>query len=386
MALFEYFPNYVWNLSLSIAMQSGAELGEIIDMSKPLLEKAQAGEDAGTGEFLQEWMKKAETLIELAKEDEDRNRLYSAADKLRRASLYLLTAERMQGHGHPGRKETFARALDAFDKYVRYNGENCERVEVPYGDKVLAGYFTRAEGVDGEAPCVLFLNGLDSCKELLYWTWLPHALAKRGISTLCLDQPGTGESIRLQGLSAHSDSERWGTPVYEWLAARDDVDAKRIGVSGISLGGYYAPRVVANEPRYASGAVWGANHNWAEVQYKRMKREGENPVPHYWNHVWWVFGAKDQEDFLEKSAGMTLNGQMEKIKVPFLITHGENDRQIGMEYAHQSFEQLTNSPRRELKIFTPREGGVEHVGADNMAYGRSYIADWFAETLGGHTS
>ena len=28
MALFEYFPNYVWNLSLSIAMQSGAQLGE----------------------------------------------------------------------------------------------------------------------------------------------------------------------------------------------------------------------------------------------------------------------------------------------------------------------------------------------------------------------
>ena len=31
----------------------------------------------------------------------------------------------------------------------------------------------------------------------------------------------------------------------------------------------------------------------------------------------------------------------------------------------------------------PREGGVEHVGADNMSFGRSYIADWFAETLGG---
>ena len=229
MALFEYFPNYVWNLSLSIAMQSGAELGEIIDMSKPLLEKAQKGEDAGTGEFLQEWMKKADTLIELAAEDETRNRLYSAADKLRRASLYLLTAERMQGHGHPGRKETFARALDAFDKYIRYNGENCERVEIPYDGKVLPGYFTRAEGVKGEAPCVLFLNGLDSNKELLYWTWLPQALAKRGISTLCLDQPGTGEAIRLQGFSARYDSEHWGTPVYEWLAARADVDAARIG-------------------------------------------------------------------------------------------------------------------------------------------------------------
>ncbi|MCB1338205.1 MAG: alpha/beta hydrolase [Maritimibacter sp.] len=385
MALFEYFPNYVWNLSLSIALQSGAELGEIIDMSKPLLAAAEAGEDAGTAEFLVEWMKKAADLEAQAAVDEAKDRLYSAADKLRRAALYLLTAERMQGHGHPGRAETFARALAVFDKYVRYNGENCERIEIPYEGKVLAGLFTRAEGVTGPAPCVLFLNGLDSNKELLYWTWLPHALAKRGISTLCLDQPGTGESIRLQGLHARYDSEVWGTPVFDWMAAHPEIDAERIGCSGISLGGYYVPRVVANEPRFASGAVWGANHNWAEVQYKRMQREGENPVPHYWKHVWWVFDAKDQEDFLEKSAGMTLDGQMEKIKVPFLITHGEFDRQIGLDYAHQSYDQLVNSPRRELKIFSPYEGGVEHVGADNMSYGRSLIADWFAETLGGHT-
>jgi hypothetical protein len=34
-------------------------------------------------------------------------------------------------------------------------------------------------------------------------------------------------------------------------------------------------------------------------------------------------------------------------------------------------------------VFTAREGGVEHVGADNMSFARDYIADWFAETLGG---
>ena len=45
-----------------------------------------------------------------------------------------------------------------------------------------------------------------------------------------------------------------------------------------------------------------------------------------------------------------------------------------------------NSPDRELKIFTDREGGVEHVGADNMSFGRDYIADWFAEHLDGRTA
>ncbi len=100
----------------------------------------------------------------------------------------------------------------------------------------------------------------------------------------------------------------------------------------------------------------------------------------------WVFGAKDMDEFLEKSAGFCLDGQMEKIRVPFLVTHGEKDRQIGLDYAHAAYDQLVNAPRRELKIFTDREGGVEHVGADNMTYGRNFIADWFAETLGGRTA
>jgi dipeptidyl aminopeptidase/acylaminoacyl peptidase len=386
MAMFDYFPNYVWNLSVSIAMASGAELGEIMDMCQPLLAKAKDGEDAGTGDFLREWLRVADKLVDLAAEDEAKGRLFSAGPKLQRAALYYLTAERMQGHGHPGRMGTYDKALAAFAKGTGYCNDNVERLEIPYEGKVIAALYTRAEGVTGPAPAVVYLNGLDSSKELLYWSWLPQALAKRGISTLCVDQPGTGESLRKQGLHAHSDSERWGTPVFDWLAAREDVDAEKIGITGISLGGYYAPRVCANEPRFASGAVWGANHNWAEVQQKRLRREGENPVPHYWNHVQWVFGADDMEGFMQKAASMHLNGQMEKIRVPFLVTHGENDRQIALEYAHQSYDQLINAPRKELKIFTPREGGVEHVGADNMSFGRSYIADWFAETLGGRVS
>jgi pimeloyl-ACP methyl ester carboxylesterase len=119
------------------------------------------------------------------------------------------------------------------------------------------------------------------------------------------------------------------------------------------------------------------------VQRKRLRREGEKPVPHYWDHVRWVFGAQTIEEFLVKSKGMTLEGVLERIQVPFLITHGERDRQISIEYAHRSFAQLVNSPDRELKILTAREGGVEHVGADNMSFGRDYIADWFAEKLGG---
>ena len=385
MALFEYFPNYIWNLSVAIAMESGGQIGEIVDMCQPIRDAAASGADAGTPQFMAQWAAMGDKLIDLAAEDEAKGRTFSASNKLERAALYLLNAERMQGHGHPGRQATYAKARATFDRSTVLGRINRERMEIPLERGTMPALYTRAPG-DGPHPVVVYCNGLDSCKELLYWSRLPEALARRGVSTLCVDQPGSGEALRLQNLPVDPHSESWASKAVDWLEQQPDVDPRRIGMTGISLGGHFAPRAVAYEPRFASGAVWGANHNWREVQDKRAKREGENPVPHYWAHVMWAFGAGDMDEFLEKSQGMNLNGHMDRIKVPFLVTHGAQDRQISASYADDLYGQLVNSPRREKVIFTAREGGVEHVGADNMSYGRDCIADWFAETLGGHTA
>ena len=385
MALFQFFPNYVWNLSLAMALESGGQIGEIMDMCLPLKQAAEAGADAGTPEFMRQWVKVADTLADLADEDVAKGRAFSASDKLERAALYLLVAERMQAQGSAGRDETYARARAAFDRSTGFGRINRERVEIPLATGTMPALYTRAPG-PGPHPVVVYCNGLDSCKELLYWSRLPQALARRGVSTLCVDQPGSGEALRLQGLPVDPHSENWASRAVDWLETQPDADTLRIGMTGISLGGHFAPRAVAFEPRFACGAVWGANHNWAEVQQKRLRREGENPVPHYWAHVMWAFGATDMDHFLALAEDMTLDGVMERITVPFLVTHGAEDRQIALDYAQQSFAGLVNAPLRELKVFTAREGGVEHVGADNMSFGRDYIADWLAEQLGGQVN
>ncbi|RZM36118.1 MAG: alpha/beta hydrolase, partial [Sphingomonas sp.] len=59
MALFSYFPNYIWNLSLAIALESGGKIGEIVDMCAPIKEAADQGADAGTPAFMREWVKMA---------------------------------------------------------------------------------------------------------------------------------------------------------------------------------------------------------------------------------------------------------------------------------------------------------------------------------------
>ncbi|WP_077035457.1 S9 family peptidase [Pelomonas sp. KK5] len=385
--MFRYFPsNYVWNLSVDLAIEMGARIGEIEAMCAPLQEASKAPDAAGVKAFRETWVRMGEQLCELAAEDEARGRLISAGDKLSRAAIYLLTAERMQGHGSPGRAELYQRFQQVFNQGLALSGENCERVEIPYGDAHIAGLYVRAEGVSGPAPLLVQVNGLDSTKEMKYRVGLPKWLAQRGVSSLIIDQPGTGEALRLHGMTAVYNSEVWASKVVDWLETRPEVDARRIGLEGVSLGGYYCPRAVAFEPRFACGVVWGANHDWREVQKRRLEKEGSFPVPHYWEHVRWVWGAKDMDEFMSIAEQVHLDGVLDRIRVPFLVTHGEKDSQIPLKWAERTYEQLVNSPKRELKVFTAREGGVQHSSFDNSANAGAYIADWVAETLGGRTS
>src|SRR3712207_9165006 len=84
------------------------------------------------------------------------------------------------------------------------------RVAIPYKDTPLPAYFSAAPATEhGPAPVVVLVNGLDSTKEHMYASNHWEELAARGISCLMLDQPGTGEALRLQGLTARIDTEAW---------------------------------------------------------------------------------------------------------------------------------------------------------------------------------
>lgn len=387
--MFKYFPtNYVWNLSVDLAIEMGARIGEIETMCAPLQEAAKAPDAAGTTAFRETWVHMADQLCGLAEEDEAKGRLLSAGEKYRRAASYLITAERLQAHDAPGRMVIYQRELELFLKGSRLLGDKVQRVEIPYGGKHLSALYYPADNLKpGErAPILVQLNGLDSTKEMKVLVGLPLWLARRGVSSLVVDQPGTGEALRLQGLTARFDTEHWASRVVDWLEQHPAVDPKRIGCEGVSLGGYYCPRAVAMEPRFACGVAWGANHDWRDVQKRRLEKEGNLPVPHYWAHVCWVWGAKDIDDFMRIAEDVHLDGVVEKIRVPFLVTHGERDSQIPLKWAHRTFEQLINSPKRELKVFTDREGGSQHASFDNSINAGHYIADWVAETLNGRTA
>lgn len=132
--MFRYFPtNYVWNLSVNLAIEMGARIGEIEEMCEPLKEAAKQPDTDGTRAFREAWVEKADSLCDLAQEDEALGRLLSAGEKFKRAAIYLITAERMLAHDAPGRMELYRRSLDTFDRSIALSGDDCERVVIQIG-------------------------------------------------------------------------------------------------------------------------------------------------------------------------------------------------------------------------------------------------------------
>ncbi|WP_435185657.1 alpha/beta hydrolase family protein [Streptomyces sp. bgisy126] len=92
---------------------------------------------------------------------------------------------------------------------------------------------------------VIVVPGLDSAKE--EFLDLASALLARGLAVFAMDGPGQG------ALAATSTL----VPEYEEVVARvvDALGVPRVGLVGLSLGGYFAARAAALEPRVAAVAT-----------------------------------------------------------------------------------------------------------------------------------
>src|SRR5258708_3289260 len=146
-------------------------------MSPPLIAASKQPDAQGTRELAEGWVGRGDRLCNLAADDEQRGRMISAGDKLQRAAIYFLTAERMQNHGSAGRVELYARVQQAFRRGISLAGANCERVEIPYGNAHIAGLYVRANGLVGAATVLVQTNGFDRITEMVFFGAPPRLLA-----------------------------------------------------------------------------------------------------------------------------------------------------------------------------------------------------------------
>ncbi len=391
--MFEYFPdNYPWSMATVMAVNLGGVLSEVDEVLKGLKPIAGTNDDSANDAWHAGWTMLAERSQRLAEADDAAGHGLSAGAKYLRAAIYFMTAERMCKSDDPQRIETYRRMLDMFRRGVERRGDPVSWVEVPYsdpklGDSSLPALFFPADPgtvpAGRQAPCIVHFDGLDVMKEFLLLARLPHEYARRGVATLLLDHPGVGEALRLRDLKLFPETEIPAAAAIDYLEGRGDVDPARIGIAGISLGGYYAPRAAGFEPRLACCIAWGAINDYGKITEDRLKGTGTKlSVSHWEEHMNWVFGTRSADEVMAVINRMNLDEALPNIRCPILVVHGEGDRQIPLEMAQKTIRDAVNSPRAELKVFTAADGGVEHCQVDHGALAVEYMTDWAADVLG----
>lgn len=381
---FMYFPtHYRWSAEmlamLSTAPYGGADIGEVDRIGRQL--RNCVGDDE---RWFHAWTAGGDLLRDRAAAAEKAGHRFTATSLYLRACAQYQHAEHFRHPKDAAALETFQRSLDCFEKFMALTDRpRIEKVEITYRHGRLPAYFVHSENSNGgRMPCVVRFGGFDTQKELQYLRGVGD-LARRGFSVLLVDGPGMGESIRFRNIPLHADYELVGSACLDYLETRPDVDNDRVGIVALSLGGYFAPRCASLDHRFKACVAWAAQWDVHATWARRLAliSQGKSvalPVPV--DHVRWVFGVATFDQALEKLKEFKLDGIVQAMECPFLLTHGSEDQQTPMADAQKLFDAV-GSKDKTFRIFTPEEGGAQHCQRDYLTAVCDTIGDWLEDKL-----
>jgi dipeptidyl aminopeptidase/acylaminoacyl peptidase len=297
----------------------------------------------------------------------------TAAKKLLRATNYLRTAELLSPYELSRRLPLYDDAQRAFRLALPYLPVETSVVEVRHDGATYEGYVCRGRGTSAAepGPAVLFLGGADSYAEELYF-FGGQALAERGITVMIVDTPGRGGTLRHQGIVSRPDYEVPAGRALDELLGLDSVDPIRVGLVGVSLGGYYAPRLAAKDDRVRALVCWCACFDVLTDLYEYF--------PPIQEQLQWITGSHDDAEAREKLKAFSLAEVASDITCPILISHGEHDDLMPASSAKRLYEHVS-SDERVLRIWRSDEGGALHCNYDNWAACIPFMFDWLAQKL-----
>lgn len=233
-----------------------------------------------------------------------------------------------------------------------------KRVAIPFEGKTIFGVLR------GSGPVVIMAPGLDSTKEELHVYEEPFLA--RGMATLAIDGPGQGEAE--YEIPICGDYERAAKAVCDWIEERSDLDAKRIAIWGVSLGGYYAPRAAAYEKRIKACVALSGPFDWQTIWdgLPELTRDTFRVRSH----------SKTMDEARANARKLTLVEAAKNIQCPIFVVAGRQDRLVPAADA----ERLARSVRGPVELMVVEDGGHN---ANNRPYRyRSRTADWLAGQFG----
>jgi hypothetical protein len=291
----------------------------------------------------------------------------SAGAHLSQAAVYYHFAKFLFVDDLDQMREAHGKAVRCLDDALPYLDPPGHRAEIPFDGSAMVGILREPRG-RGPHPVMIMIPGLDSAKEELRST--EQLFLERGIATFSVDGPGQGEAE--YDLAIRGDWEVPGGAIIDYLITEPSLDPSRMGVWGVSLGGYYAPRVASGDPRVqaciALAGPFTFASNWDNLPI--LTRE--------------AFRVRSKSPDLDtaraRAAELTMTGRADRIRCPLLAVMGKLDRLIPWQQA----ERLVSEAGGPAELLLLEQGN--HGCANLAPFHRYLTADWAAGKLGARVS
>ncbi|MGC1210152.1 MAG: alpha/beta fold hydrolase [Micromonospora sp.] len=292
------------------------------------------------------------------------DRLLSAGQHLTQAAVYYHFGKFVFMEDLEQMRRAHERAVRCYRDALPHLRRPGRRVEIPFEGASLVGVLRLPEG-EGPHPVVLMVPGLDSTKEELHST--AETFLDRGLATFSVDGPGQGEAEF--DLPIRGDWTAPAEALFSALLEMPEVDSDRIAVWGVSLGGYYAPRIAAAlGDRLKACVALAGPFNFGECW------EG---LPELTRKTFEVRSrARDEAQARGIALTLSLEKSASEITAPLLIVFGRQDRLIPWQHA----ERLRREAGGEVELVMLENGN--HCCANVAPWHRPYTADWLARKLG----
>lgn len=330
----------------------------------------------------------------------------SALAHWRRAATYYATALYTIAHSkQAGRRDELRRQqLACWERIVDLSPVPGERIAIPYEGTTLPGWFFRApDAAPGEArPTVVLNNGSDGASAQM-WAQGGAAAAERGWHWMTFEGPGQQTTLFDQGIPFRPDWEAVLTPVLDALLVRADVVAAKVAVIGISQAGYWVPRALAFEHRFAAAVVdpgvVDVSTSWTDPLPKSLRKElAEGRRDKFDRDMHWgeklsastramfefrgepyAIEGDSRFDLYQQVLRYRLGEEVAQIRTPLLITSPEGE-QFWPGQSEQLYDLLPGE--KELVRFTAAEGAGRHCEPMGAALRDARVFDWLERKLG----
>jgi alpha-beta hydrolase superfamily lysophospholipase len=313
-------------------------------------------------DWCQAWSARAAIHEAMGRAALAQGKLLSAGEHLQRAGVYYHFAKFLFVHDVAQMRAAHMKAVACRSLALPHIVPAGERVAIPFEGRYLYGILRKPAGI-ARPPVMVMVCGLDSCKEETDAYEQPHLA--RGTATVVFDGPGQGEAE--YDFPIRGNYETAVTAVIDYVETRPDLRSSRIGLWGVSLGGYYAPRAAAFEPRVRACIALSGPFDFLDAW---------DGLPELTRATFRVRShCATEEDAKRNAAMLSLRGIANRIACPLLIVAGKQDRVVPWQDAAH----LARETKGPVELLMIEDGG--HV-ANNRGYRwRLQSADWMAEQL-----